>query len=503
MSASISKTTGQRYGVLRVCNAWRVPRSSFYAWQRTKIHPAIPLATAMTSESEAVAGGSVCSSFLLQPCGRDAGPMQGIERSEREMEQVHTRDDPKSRLCIVSGLYAQAADDSERHDQASHALASGDAYNEVGIHVEGTSEATTGASPGAHSIPRAHPEPAEIPPEASLRPVDRVLRTSSRTAKRKGSGGPPRAAAGSLATEASRGCRDLARSEHDDILSSAMGPNAKEPSLANELLNTKTVAPSTFQRSKGRRGPVPKVSDADLLVAIREDLEASPFRGEGHRKVSARLRRKGICVSRKRILRLMREHQLLSPHRSMQGEPVVHDGTIITEKPCEMWGTDGLRIETVQEGWIWVFVAVEHWNAECVGFHACKEGNRFAALEPIAQGIQRYFGSTETGVVQGLSIRSDHGTQYTSDHFQRQIKVWGAKLSYGYVSEPETNGVVERFNRTLKEQVFHGKIFHTVEEIRVAVAEFVAQYNAQWLVEKNGFRSPLEMRESLATKLAA
>ena len=43
-----------------------------------------------------------------------------------------------------------------------------------------------------------------------------------------------------------------------------------------------------------KRGPQPKVSDADLLAAIRADLAASPFVGEGHRKVWARLRLSGI-----------------------------------------------------------------------------------------------------------------------------------------------------------------------------------------------------------------
>jgi len=63
---------------------------------------------------------------------------------------------------------------------------------------------------------------------------------------------------------------------------------------------------------KQRRGPKPKVSDADLLAAIRADLAASPFVGEGHRKVWARLRiLRDIRVGRGRVLRLMREHQLL------------------------------------------------------------------------------------------------------------------------------------------------------------------------------------------------
>ncbi|MCK7501150.1 MAG: hypothetical protein MZW92_71765 [Comamonadaceae bacterium] len=51
-----------------------------------------------------------------------------------------------------------------------------------------------------------------------------------------------------------------------------------------------------------------------------------------------------------------------------------------------MWGTDGIRIETVDEGWVWVFSAVDHFDACCVGIHAVKTGNRFAALQPIAPG---------------------------------------------------------------------------------------------------------------------
>jgi putative transposase len=61
--------------------------------------------------------------------------------------------------------------------------------------------------------------------------------------------------------------------------------------------------------SPTRRGPKPAISDEDLLAAIRADLARSPWTGEGHRKVWARLRAMdGIQVSRKRVLRLMRQH---------------------------------------------------------------------------------------------------------------------------------------------------------------------------------------------------
>ncbi|MEE8349982.1 MAG: IS3 family transposase [Acidobacteriota bacterium] len=245
-----------------------------------------------------------------------------------------------------------------------------------------------------------------------------------------------------------------------------------------------------------RRGPKPKISDADLLAAIRADLEASPFEGEGYRKVWARLRvQQGIRVSRTRVRVLMRDNNLLSPHRARRRDGRTHDGTIITDAPNVMWGTDGVRVFTLEDGWGWIFPAVDHWNAECVGWHVCKKGDRFAALEPIKMGLARLYGSTSAGAARGLSLRMDHGTQYLSDHFTNQIKFWGIQPSYSFVAEPQGNGVVERFNRTLKEQVIHGRVYRNLDELRNAVRQFAHRYNAQWLVEKNGFLSPNQARE--------
>ncbi len=95
-----------------------------------------------------------------------------------------------------------------------------------------------------------------------------------------------------------------------------------------------------------RRGP--KISDEDLLAAVLADLEASPFEGEGYRKVWARLRvQQGIRVSRTRVRVLMRDNNLLSPHRARRRDGRTHDGTIITDAPNVMWGTDGVRVFTL------------------------------------------------------------------------------------------------------------------------------------------------------------
>ena len=79
-----------------------------------------------------------------------------------------------------------------------------------------------------------------------------------------------------------------------------------------------------------RRGPVGPMPDAALAEQIRAVLAASPFHGEGHRKVWARLRMGGVRTSLRRVLRLMCEHDLLAPSRvGAPRGPRNHDGTII------------------------------------------------------------------------------------------------------------------------------------------------------------------------------
>src|SRR3954464_10415200 len=86
------------------------------------------------------------------------------------------------------------------------------------------------------------------------------------------------------------------------------------------------LAPSRPEPPR-RPGPVGPMPDAALVEAIRAVLTASPFHGEGHRKVWARLRVVGVRTSKRRVLRLMREHDLLAPSRvGAPRGPRNHDG---------------------------------------------------------------------------------------------------------------------------------------------------------------------------------
>ena len=258
------------------------------------------------------------------------------------------------------------------------------------------------------------------------------------------------------------------------------------------------------QPGRGRRpGPVGPMPDAALVAAIRALLAASPFHGEGHRKVWARLRFAGIRTSKRRVLRVMREHDLLAPGRVGRPHgPRAHDGIIRTERGDTMWGTD-LTSTMTGEGQASIFVTVDHCSTECVGIHAARRATRFEALEPLRQGVRACFGAFGAGVAGGLELRHDHGSQFVADDYQGELAFLGIDSSPAFVREPEGNGCVERFIRTLKENLLWVRRFDTIEELRLALHRFKETYNQTWIIERHGYQTPAAIRAAQLAPLPA
>ena len=250
----------------------------------------------------------------------------------------------------------------------------------------------------------------------------------------------------------------------------------------------------------GRPGPEGAGSDHDLLAAIRRVIETGPFFGEGYRTIWARLRMEGICTAMRRVRRLMREHDLSAPNRPPRRPEKTHDKTITTERVDTTWGTDMTETVLTTGQKVRIFAAVDHCNSECVGIHAAVRGTRWEALEPVRQAVGRFFGPVASGVAKGLTLRHDHGSNDMARDFQREIAFLGIESSPSFVREPEGNGVAERFFRTLKEQLLWVRTFDTVEELLAALRAFKDHYNANWLLQRHGGRTPDQVRDKQAAK---
>lgn len=247
-----------------------------------------------------------------------------------------------------------------------------------------------------------------------------------------------------------------------------------------------------------RRGPRTVLGDAELTGEIRAVIEGSPFVGEGYGKVWARLRAKQVRTSKDRVRRLMRQAGLQAPHRLGNAHgPKAHDGVIVTPRPNERWGTDATSCLTLKQGTATVFAVIDHCTAECLGIHAARPGTRWEALEPLRQAVKEYIGPYEKAAADGLQLRHDNGSQFTSDAFQDELEFLAIDSSPSFVREPEGNGCIERFFRTLKEQLLWVRVFETVEELRQALLVFRELYNREWLIERHGHRSPAARRAEL------
>ena len=245
----------------------------------------------------------------------------------------------------------------------------------------------------------------------------------------------------------------------------------------------------------GKRCPRTQRADADVLAAIRAVLAACPFHWEGYRKVRARLAHQGIAVSGKRLLRLLRQPDRLAPRRlgPPNGNPA-HDGTILTDRPDVLWGTDATRCYTAQAGWCWFFGAIDHGVAEVGGWPVAKIGDRWAALEPLRPGVRHAFGGCGKAIARGLRIRCDWGPQYIADAWIGEVQWLGMTISPSSVGEPEGNGVMDRFLRTLKEQCLYLHQFASLAEAREVISTFIHRYNTEWLIARLGYRTPAEAR---------
>lgn len=257
----------------------------------------------------------------------------------------------------------------------------------------------------------------------------------------------------------------------------------------------------------GKRGRKPIHSDETVLHAIKTEIENSVFKSEGYFKVKKRMQRRPenpIRAGKERVNRLMREHDLLSPHRRPQKvKKNEHKGRIITDKPNLMWATDGKKFWINGSGWHWFFGVIDHFNDEILAWHIAKIGSRFAAMEPIRSAVRKQFGSVNKDVCKGmeLQLRSDHGSQYDSSDFMNEMKFLGLNMSKAYVRSPECNGVIERFHLTLEEELLQIKSFNSLEEAQREIADFVEKYNTHWILHRLDHYSPLEYKRRYAEEL--
>lgn len=233
----------------------------------------------------------------------------------------------------------------------------------------------------------------------------------------------------------------------------------------------------------------------DVLAAIRLVVAEHP--AWGVRKVWAMLRREhALRVGRKRVYALMKSAGLLLP---ADGTRLASPrGTVAVEEPNRLWATDMTTVYTTEDGWVGVTPTVDCGCRTALGVVVAKEQDAVTLLDSLRESLEAEFGSSDA-VPDGLEWRTDHGPQFTGGDARDLCDAWGLDHTFAPIGRPTGNSVVERFIRTLKEEVLWLQDFATVEDVRRAVEAWWPTYNQRRPHQALKYQTPHEVR---AFKLA-
>ena len=237
-----------------------------------------------------------------------------------------------------------------------------------------------------------------------------------------------------------------------------------------------------------------EASDGRLALAVA-DAHAQSRGTYGSPRVHAELRARGIRVSRKRIIRVMRAQGLKGRivrqwTRTTEADPAavpapnLLDRDFTASKPNERWVGDVTYLRT-PAGWLYLAAVMDLFSRRIVGWAISPYNDRKLAKAGLSDALRR----RRSGP--GYLHHTDRGSPYTSDDYQRLLDDSGALCSMSRKGNCLDNAAMESWFATLKAEL--GETFGSFVDARRQLFDFIEVfYNRQRRHSSLGYRSPAE-----------
>lgn len=229
-----------------------------------------------------------------------------------------------------------------------------------------------------------------------------------------------------------------------------------------------------------------------LLQRIREIKVEHPF--WGYRSVWAYLRYvDGLLVNKKRVYRLMREHNLtVKPNSRLIAKRVSERPKPRPDRPKEWWGIDMTKVMT-DSGWVYVIIVLDWYTKKIVGHYSGIRATSRDWLEALEKGLNREFPEGVRG--NGLHLMSDNGSQPTSLSFMKACSNLEVQQVFTSYNNPKGNADTERMIRTMKEELLWVREWISEAELSKELYKWVDYYNRSYLHSAHGYRTPIQAEE--------
>jgi putative transposase len=244
--------------------------------------------------------------------------------------------------------------------------------------------------------------------------------------------------------------------------------------------------------------PQPRSSRADR----RHDQRIIEVCGDkpafGYRRVQWWLKDVGgLCVNRKRVLRVMRERGLLLRSRRFRVTRRKDWSTLEASHPNLFWQSDMTKLwagPTV--GWAYLVSVLDCCTREIVGWDLSLRCRSQEALTALNQAVLQVlsFDPHRKGLT--LTLTTDNGTQFTSTRYLETLRQLGITHRRTAYNHPEGNGRIERFHRSLKEEEVWLHEYQSLAEARDSIARWIPQYNHQRPHQALHYRTPAATRQA-------
>jgi putative transposase len=235
-----------------------------------------------------------------------------------------------------------------------------------------------------------------------------------------------------------------------------------------------------------------------LSVAIRNETVVERIRTLkadhpfwGYRRVWATLRYTDqMVITRGRVLRLMRLHQLLvTPQTRLKATRTPGRDKPRATQPNQWWGIDMTKVMTVT-GWSYVVVVLDWYTKKIVGHYAGEQSRADHWLTALDRAVNRQFPQGIEG--HHPHLMSDNGSQPTAITFMRTCGRLGITQAFTSYNNPKGNADTERMMRTLKEELFWLREWASPDHVASALNTWVEQYNQTYRHSALGYRTPSE-----------
>lgn len=238
-------------------------------------------------------------------------------------------------------------------------------------------------------------------------------------------------------------------------------------------------------------------ADTNLRSLVQQvALEWSSY---GYRRIAAELKRRGHAVSRKHVLRLMREDNLLclrkrrfvhttnSDHRLPVYPNLVPE--LVVEGCDQLWVSDITYIRLLRE-FIYLAVILDAFSRRVIGWALERTLETALALSALRMAL------ATRAVTEGLVHHSDRGVQYASLSYTALLKERGIRISMSRRGNAYDNAQAESFMKTLKYEEVYLREYETMAEARASISHFLeAVYNQQRLHSALGYIPPAEFEQ--------